>query len=59
MPRGSSIGFGGSVTLIESGLMDAIKKENYKLINRDISTNLEELVLEYLTALRLFWLEKS
>ena len=42
MPKGSSIGWGGSMSLVETGLMDAIQKEDYKTINRDTATNLEE-----------------
>ena len=34
MPKGSSIGWGGSMTLTESGLMDAIKNGDYELIDR-------------------------
>lgn len=34
MPEGSSISWGGSVTLNECGLMEAIQKENYELIDR-------------------------
>ena len=43
IPRGSNIGWGGSMTLVETGLMDAIKEENYKVINRDTATNSQEL----------------
>lgn len=42
MPQGSSIGWGGSMTLIETGLMDAIQNGAYKIINRDLAINLEE-----------------
>lgn len=42
IPKGSSIGWGGSVTLEETGLIDAIKNGDYKVINRDIAENLEE-----------------
>ena len=42
MPKGSSIGWGGSMTLIETGVIDRIQNENYKVINRDWATNLEE-----------------
>lgn len=42
IPKGSSIGFGGSITLEEIGLMDAIKSGNYKIIDRNNATNLEE-----------------
>lgn len=33
IPEGSSVGFGGSITLSEIGLMDELKKRNYQLIN--------------------------
>ena len=42
IPDGSSIGWGGSMTLIETGLMDAIKNGDYKIINRDLAINTEE-----------------
>ena len=35
MPEGSSIGWGGSVTLSECGLMDAVKSGKYNIIDRD------------------------
>lgn len=43
MPKGSSVGWGGSMTLIEMGLIDAIKKGDYKVIDREITANTEEL----------------
>ena len=42
MPEGSSIGWGGSVTLTESGLMDALAEKNYELIDSSTATNAEE-----------------
>lgn len=42
IPKGSSIGFGGSVTLSETGLMDAIQNGNYKVINRELAKTAEE-----------------
>lgn len=42
MPKGASVSFGGSITLIETGLIDAIKNGDYKVINREIATNFEE-----------------
>ena len=42
MPEGSSIGWGGSVTLSECGLMDAIKNEKYELIDRNTAKTPEE-----------------
>ena len=35
IPKGASVGWGGSMTLIEIGLLDAIKAGDYKIINRD------------------------
>lgn len=43
MPKGSSVGWGGSMTIIETGLIDAIKNGDYKVIDRDIATNSEDL----------------
>lgn len=42
IPKESSIGWGGSITLTETGLMDAIKSGDYKIIDRDTATNSEE-----------------
>lgn len=42
IPKEASVSWGGSMTLIETGLMDAIKNGDYKLIDRDAATNLEE-----------------
>ena len=42
IPKGASIGWGGSVTLSETGLMDAIQNGDYKIIDRDTAKNLEE-----------------
>lgn len=41
IPKGASIGWGGSITLSETGLMDAIQNGDYKIIDRDKATNLE------------------
>lgn len=43
MPKGSKIGWGGSMTLEEIGLIDAIRNGDYKAINREKATNSEEL----------------
>ncbi|MBO4538847.1 MAG: lactate utilization protein, partial [Clostridia bacterium] len=40
IPEGSSIGFGGSVSVTESGLLDAMLKKNYDLIHRAIRTDI-------------------
>ena len=42
MPEGSSITWGGSVTLSECGLMDALKEKNYELIDRMSAKTPEE-----------------
>lgn len=42
IPKGSSISWGDSMTLIEVGLLDAIQNKNYKIINRDTTINLED-----------------
>jgi len=42
IPKEASVSWGGSMTLTETGLMDAIKNGEYKLIDRDAATNLEE-----------------
>ena len=42
IPKKASVSWGGSMTLTETGLMDAIKNGDYKLIDRDTATNLEE-----------------
>lgn len=42
MPEGSSIGWGGSMTLFETGLMDAIRSANYEIIDRDTAKTPEE-----------------
>ena len=42
IPKGSSVAWGGSMTIEETGIMDAIQKGDYKIINRDIATSLEE-----------------
>jgi len=42
IPKGSSISWGGSVTIEEIGLLDAIQNKNYHIINRDNYVDLEE-----------------
>lgn len=42
MPEGSSIGWGGSMTLSECGLMDAIKGGRYELFDRSLAKTAEE-----------------
>lgn len=47
MPEGSSITWGGSESIKECGLMDAIHEKNYELINRDEAKTPEEARLMY------------
>ncbi len=42
IPEGASVGWGGSMTLIETGLLDAVKDGDYKVIDRETATNLDE-----------------
>lgn len=42
IPEGSSIGWGGSMTLNETGLMDALKEHAYTLIDRSTASTPEE-----------------
>ena len=47
MPEGSSVTWGGSMTLTECGLMDALKTANYEIIDRDTAKTSEEARLMY------------
>lgn len=42
MPKGASIGWGGSMTLEESGLMEAVRSAEYAVIDRDAAKTDEE-----------------
>lgn len=42
MPVGSSIGWGGSMTCAQIGLLDAIHQGQYKLLDRDVCKTMEE-----------------
>ncbi len=42
IPEGSSISWGGSVTLSETGILDALKEKEYELIDRATATTKEE-----------------
>ena len=42
IPKGSSIGWGGSETVKECGLMDAVRNGSYELIDRMSAKNPEE-----------------
>lgn len=47
MPEGSSVTWGGSMSVIECGLMDAIHQKNYELIDRDEAKTPEEARIMY------------
>lgn len=47
MPEGSSVTWGGSMSVIECGLMDAIHQKNYELIDRDEAKTPEDARLMY------------
>ena len=40
--KGASVSWGGSVTLLETRLLDEIKNRDYKVVNREIATNSAE-----------------
>ena len=42
MPEGASVTWGGSMTLTECGLMDALRTANYEIIDRDTAKTPEE-----------------
>ena len=42
IPEGSSVGWGGSVTIREMGLTKAIHERNYTVIDRDLAKSPEE-----------------
>lgn len=44
IPEGSSVGWGGSVTIREMGLTKAIHEKNYTVIDRDLAKSPEETV---------------
>lgn len=43
MPSNSSVSFGGSQTIKETGLLDAIRKQNYRIIDRASAKNEKEM----------------
>lgn len=47
MPEGASVTWGGSMTLTECGLMNALKTANYELIDRDTAKTPEDSRLMY------------
>ena len=47
MPESSSVTWGGSMTLTECGLMDALKTANYEIIDRDTAKTPEEARVMY------------
>ena len=42
MPENSSIAWGGSESMVEAGVMDAIRNQNYRLIDRSLAKNFQE-----------------
>lgn len=48
IPEGSSIGYGGSVTIDELGLKDALDNERYNLIRRELAKTPEEMREKYI-----------
>lgn len=42
MPEGSVISWGGSMSISECGLMDAIRERNYTLVDRDLAVTPQE-----------------
>ncbi|MCQ2491426.1 MAG: lactate utilization protein [Lachnospiraceae bacterium] len=42
MPEGSSVGWGGTMTVDEGGLKDLLRERNYKIIDRDTAATPEE-----------------
>lgn len=42
IPKGSLVSWGGSMTLRQIGLLDAVKSGNYRYIDRDSTTNPQE-----------------
>lgn len=39
IPEGSSVGWGGSLTISESGILDAVKDGPYRAIDRDAASS--------------------
>ena len=48
IPEGSSIGYGGSVTLDELGIKDKLDNDRYKLIRRELAKTPEETREKYI-----------
>ncbi len=42
VPEGASVSWGGTMTLTESGVMDALKSGKFSLIDRDLAKNKQE-----------------
>lgn len=42
IPEGASVGWGGSMTLFETGIMDAVKRGPYRILDRDSAKTPEE-----------------
>lgn len=45
IPKKSAIGFGGSNSVVESGLLDALVNDDYNLLHRDICLDIDKDVL--------------
>lgn len=50
IPKGATIGWGGSVTAKEIGLMDAVRSGDYRPYDRDNAENPREMMKQSLTA---------
>ncbi len=55
IPEGASVGWGGSVTVSEIGLIDAIKGGNYTAIDRSDAKNADEIRQKYLQMFGADW----
>lgn len=44
IPHNDTIAWGGSMSIVQSGLIDYVLKNNYKVINRDIASNPDEKI---------------
>ncbi|MCF0114887.1 MAG: lactate utilization protein [Erysipelotrichaceae bacterium] len=47
IPEGSSVGWGGSMSIMDSGVMKAVKEGNYDIIDRDTAKSKEEMKAIY------------
>lgn len=42
MPKGSSVAWGGSMTLVETGLLEKIRTEDYQVLDRESASTIEQ-----------------